>query len=167
MFQNEEEFIMKKFSNKAFIPFLIFPIVAWFSAIGSATELKLSPEQKEVWSEIERFWELIENGELEKILDSLHPKYVYWQKEYTVIFNKSDTEFTLTKGLTHNRPKSYELKPMQIQLIGNVALIFYSYEFEGNMHSDKGRRMVVMMKTDGKWKTVGGMSAPLEISVSD
>ena len=67
----------------------------------------------------------------------------------------------LTKWLTHNRPKLYELSPRAIQLIKNVAIVHYSYNTKGNWGSGSGRKISVWMKNNGEWKLIGGMAADL------
>ena len=152
---------MLRFANTIYIPCFIVTVVMNFVAIGQAAEMKLSQEQQEIWGLVESFWESAHDGDLEGLMNLLNEKYVYWPEGYTVTYNKSEMEFLFTKWLTHNRPKSYELSVRAIQIIKDVAMVHYSVNTKGNWGSDSRRRISVLMKNNGEWKLIGGMSAKL------
>jgi ketosteroid isomerase-like protein len=152
---------MERVANTIYIQCLIVAMAINFSAIGQAAEMKLSQDQQEIWGLVESYWESAHNGDLEGLMNLLHEKYVYWPEGYTVTYNKSEIEFLFTKWLTHNRPKSYELIVRAIQIIKDVAMVHYSVNTKGNWGSDSRRRISVLMKNNGEWKLIGGMSAKL------
>ena len=152
---------MERAANTIYIPCLIVTIVMNFVATGQAAEMKLSQEQQGIWGLVESFLESAHDGDLEGLMNSLHEKYVYWPKGYKVTFDKFEIEFLFTKWLTHNRPKSYELKVRAIQIIKDFAVVHYSVNTEGSWGSESRRRISVLMKKNGEWKLIGGMSAKL------
>jgi ketosteroid isomerase-like protein len=148
-------------ANTIYIQCLIVAMAINFSSVGQAAEMKLSQNQQEIWGLVESYWESAHNGDLEGLMNLLHEKYVYWSEGYTVTYNKFEIEFLFTKWLTHNRPKSYELRVRAIQIIKDVAMVHYSVNTKGNWGSDSRRRTSVWMKNNGEWKLIGGMSAKL------
>ncbi len=153
---------MKRIANSIYIPWLIIAISINFAAIGQAAEMKLTPEQKEIWGLVESFWETAQNGDLEGLMNLLHEKYIYWPKGYTVTFNKSEIEFMFNKWLSQVPPTSYELTLRSIQFFENFAIAYYSVNQKGFWGSDTQRKTTVWMKENGKWKLVGGIGAELK-----
>jgi len=152
---------MKRLAQILFLQFCILTITLNFAAFGQAAEMKLSPEQQKIWGLVESFWETVQNGDLEGLMNLLHEKYVFWPKGYTVTSNKSEIEFLLTKWLAHFPPSSYELSLRSIQVFKNFAIVHYSSISNGTWGSDTQRRTTVWMKDIGEWKLVGGMGAEL------
>ena len=68
--------------------------------------------------------------------------------------------------INYDKPVSYELQPHSIQVLGNIAVVFYSAKWKGNTVTDYGRYMHTWVKQDNKWKFISGMDAscnkPLE-----
>jgi len=62
------------------------------------------------------------------------------------------------------QPVSFELNPLAINIVGNIATVFFYFKWEGKSPSEpyRGRNFQVYIKQDGKWKLLGSMSCPCE-----
>jgi len=152
---------MKRAVKAVNILSLIIVVAIIFSTIGQAASIKLSPEQQKIWRLVELYWESAQNGDLESLMNLLHDKFVFWPQGYAVPYNKSEIKFLFGKWLTHNRPKMYELNPLAIQIIKNVAIVHYSYNTRGNWGPGNGRSTSVWMQNNEEWKLIGGMNGDL------
>ena len=62
----------------------------------------------------------------------------------------------------YDKPISYELKPLNINIVDNVAIAFYLSKWKGNILSGKSRSVVIYIKQDNKWKFMGAMGCDCE-----
>ncbi len=117
----------------------------------------MSPEQKEVWAGVKAGWEAWKMEDKEKFKAGMHGDYVYWDYPDTSLRNRDQMTNIL---ITTVQLESFELEPVGIRVFGEFALIMYSWtitDTRGTIYT--GRNMDVSMKQDGKWLSLGGMSA--------
>jgi hypothetical protein len=119
-------------------------------------------DQKEIWSVIQADWEANKNGDVESTLTCRHDKvlsiYSYDSSPYNKDQIRTSNQYWL---YSDDRPTSYNIKPIAIGIIDNVAIVFYWYEWRSDLtgSSDKGRSMNTLIKLNNKWVTVGSMDA--------
>ncbi|MBT3368582.1 MAG: DUF4440 domain-containing protein [Nitrospina sp.] len=116
----------------------------------------MSAEQNEVWAAVKASWEAWKVEDKEKIKDAMHEDYVFWDFSDTSVRGKD-----LVTNIRMNSVKldSFELEPKEIKVFGDFALAMYSWTFTGNVGTLSGRTIDAVIKQDGKWQSLGGMSA--------
>ncbi len=83
-----------------------------------------------------------------------------WYKDgswWGAAFNLPQDKNTYLGGLKKVKFPSAEVKPVEVKVIGNAALIHYYYSFpvEGNSNVMNGRAAATLTKQDGKWIVIG------------
>lgn len=119
-----------------------------------------SAAQKEVWKNVEAYWALDAAGNLEGFMSYFHDNYMGWDMNEPLPMDKAavrkfiDHEYKTTKTLV------YDIKPVAINVVGNVAIVDYYYteivkDAEGKEKSRSGRWADVVMKQGDKWVLIG------------
>ena len=116
-------------------------------------------EQKEVWKAVETDIELFKKGDLEGILALRHDDVVIWWSNKPIPYDKELLEINYRSWFNYDKPVNWELNPLAIKVIGNVACVFYSYKFGGKIISGSSLTMETWIKQDNKWKKFGSLDA--------
>jgi len=123
-------------------------IVFWGSqAIGQ----EWTAEQKEVWGKVQARWEAIKSGDVEAALALLHDDFTIWLENYTLTSDKKYIKRDWDKWVSYSKPKTYGLKPIDIQIINNVANVFYAFKHKGEVRGGEGKNLESFIKQDNKW----------------
>ncbi len=119
---------------------------------------ELTNEQKQVWKMVETWWEYAKPGDVEALLANYYvmDSYEWWSSEAIPIDKKAILP-KLKQWFDYDKPISYELEPLYIHIVGDVAIVFYSHKWKGNKISDRARQIDTYVKHDNKWKFMGGM----------
>ena len=80
-----------------------------------------------------------------------HNEVVVWWEENPNPSNKSAIRNRYSRWLNFDKPASYELEPLLINIIGNVANVYYRFKYTGDAISNIGRAGVTFIKQDNKW----------------
>jgi ketosteroid isomerase-like protein len=124
-----------------------------------------SDEQKEVWKNVEAYYALWEQGDLEGFLSYVHEDYLGWPPQYPFPRDKT----SVRKWTTYSWPKMkvlvYEIKPAAIGIYGNVAIVHYYYDTlvkdsTEKENREKGRWTDILMKQGDKWVMIGDCGEP-------
>ena len=146
----------KKYIFKVAVDLLFcFVIVVWgFKVSGQ----EWTDEQKQVWKMVENYWEFAKQGDVESLLKNYYvmDSFEWWSSEAIPIDSKAILP-KLKGWLDYDKPVSYELKPLYIHIVGDVAIVFYSHKWKGNILSDRARQIDTYVKQDNQWKFMGGM----------
>ena len=135
-------------------------IVFWgFQAIGE----EWTAEQKEVWKIVETTWEYFKQGDVEAILalDNTEGSLTWWPSR-AIPFGGNFIRLWYEDWFDLDKPVSYELEPLNIHIVGDVANVFYLYKWEGTVFPKSGRQMITYIKQDNKWKLMGVMGCSCE-----
>ena len=102
----------------------LFLVVASFvvSLLCNATQaygMEMSAEQKELWEKVQKAWEWWKNGDIEAAKAATHKDYNFWSSSR--LFPQSRDDYL--NGLFTIKIKSYELEPVEISILGNLALV--------------------------------------------
>jgi ketosteroid isomerase-like protein len=119
-----------------------------------------SAAQKEVWKNVEAYWDLFAQGNLEGFLSYMHADYRGWSNSSALPEDKASSRKWLEYSMKNMKTAVYEIKPVAIQIFGNVAIVHYYYSeimknAEGKEESNNGRWTDVLMKQDTKWVMIG------------
>jgi hypothetical protein len=128
------------------------------------TKDSLTPQQREVWDQVDRLWRLAVAKDSHSIELLLHPEYVGW---------------VIGDDLPHNRLQAvtaavadtgtvtrYSLSPLAIQLYdGRLAVVHYRYQATfDNANAPKkqvsGRWTETYLKQDARWLLICVVGGP-------
>jgi len=118
-------------------------------------------EQKEVWENVEAYWNLYAQGDVEGYMNYIHNDYKGW--DYDDEIPKDKTE--LKKWMNYYSKKSkivlHSESPLTIQIFGNMSIVNYNYsiissEADGKDIPFEGRYTDILIKEGSKWLQVAG-----------
>jgi hypothetical protein len=121
-----------------------------------ASEKKWSYAQKEVWKMEQIEWEFWKQGNVKRCMLLYHKNYVGWPSRSAEPVRKSHAAAHMKGRIIH----SYDIEPLEINIIGNIAIVHYCYsccETNGKTHS--GRVTHIWLNENGRWRLIGGMTA--------
>ena len=76
--------------------------------------------------------------------------------------NKPEEIEVIRRWDSYRKLKSYEIRPLAIQLFDKVAIVCFNYKYTGNKFSDSGRVTHTWMKQNSTWYLIGLMEASFE-----
>lgn len=129
-----------------------------FKASGQEKQ-EFNDEQKAIFQEVQALWEHVKQGDLESVMSCIHDEAIFWWREMPRPYDKDKVKFKYRDWINSAKPESYELKPLSIQIIGNVANIYYLYKWSGQGGLRRGRVMNVYAKRNDKWLLFGSSAA--------
>ena len=116
-------------------------------------------EQKEVWEAVQANWETFKKGDVEKALSMKHEHVVVWFGARPLPLTKEFLSFAYKSWLDYEKPTNAELKPLNINIFGNVANVYYIYKYDGEKLKDQGRVLETWVKEGNKWLAIGSLSS--------
>ena len=122
-------------------------------------------EQKNIWSVVQALWEANKNCNVESTLACRHDKVLSLFSNNLSPYNKDQIRTSNVYWMNSDyRPTSYNIEPIAIGIIDNVAIVFYWYRWENDItgYSEKGREMNTLIKLKDKWVSIGSMAASCE-----
>jgi ketosteroid isomerase-like protein len=134
-----------------------------------AQQQNLSPEQKEVWSIEEKYWEILTAFDREGYIALWDENTVAWPYPIPNPIRKNvirSDPFGLWKGA---EVKNVHLERKAVEVFADVAVVYYivtdTYtKSDGGSVVESLRITHTWRKTNGTWHIIGGMSAPAEPS---
>jgi ketosteroid isomerase-like protein len=132
---------------------LLLPSACLFSQEWSAA-------QKEVWKNVEAYWALDAVGNLEGFMAYFHNDYMGWDINEPLPMDKASVRKFIEHDYKTEKTLVYNIKPVAINVIGNVAIADYYYttiakDAEGKEKTRSGRWCDILMKQGDKWVIVG------------
>jgi ketosteroid isomerase-like protein len=119
-----------------------------------------SSAQKEVWTNVETYWDLIADDDIDGFMGYVHRDFSGWGNGQDLPDSGAERE----KGMRFNAPNNKTLfqaiKPLAIKIHGNIAIVHYSYALvtkykEKDEKNVKGRWTDILMKQGDKWVMIG------------
>jgi ketosteroid isomerase-like protein len=119
-----------------------------------------SAAQKEVWKNVEAYWALDAARNLDGFMSYFHDNYIGWELSQPLPSGKA----TARKFIEHSYKTSttvvYDIKPVAINIFGNVAIVDYYYttiskDSAGKEQERSGRWADILMKQGDKWVLIG------------
>jgi len=119
-----------------------------------------STDQKDVWKNVETYWDLGAKGDVEGFLEYVHSNFSGWNNSAHL----PDDRATHVKFIKFYQPKTktllYNIQPLAIKIHGNVAIVHYSYISvfmygEEKEKSVQGRWTDILIKQGDKWIMIG------------
>lgn len=139
----------------------IFLLLAALPCI--AQQMKLSPEQGQVWRMEEKYWQVVEARDREGYIALWDEDFVGWPDNCTAPIRKDAIRshtFGTFWGMTN-----FHLDPKAVQVFQDVVITFYVVTAEynpigGNHEQVTFRCTHTWRKVNGVWVIIGGMSSP-------
>lgn len=138
---------------------LTFLFIILFSSVQLFGQ-EWSEKQKEVWKNVETYWDFSAKGDVEGFLSYVHDDYSGWNNQDPL----PDSKATIHKFLNHTfntrKVLVQEIKPVAINIHDDVAIVQYYYtriltDVEGKEKNVTGRWTDILMKSGDKWIMIG------------
>ena len=119
-----------------------------------------SPVQKEVWKNVEAYWDFFAKGDLEGFASYYHADYRGWSNQDAMPSTKSTAKKFLEYGMKSSKTLVYSITPVVIQVYGNIAFVHYYYSSvdkagDSPAKTNSGRWTDILMKQGDKWVMIG------------
>ena len=118
-----------------------------------------SPEQKDVWAGVEKYWEINNNDPIAD-LKYFDDSYLGWSYENEAPGTRDGVVKYKKYFSTKVKPQFNILTPARIWVNGDFAYVHYYYtqvseDKDGKSNTEKGRWTDILMKKNGTWMLVG------------
>jgi ketosteroid isomerase-like protein len=118
-----------------------------------------TPEQKDVWAGVEKYWEVNQSNPMD-FLNYFDASYFGWNYDNEAPSTKKDVTKSFGYWTKKGKEQYHILKPARIWVNGSFAYVHYYYttvseNSAGKPNTDRGRWTDILMKKDGKWMLVG------------
>lgn len=144
--------------TKLFTAILLVAIL-FFSGKNFAQQW--SPEQKDVWSGVQKYWDVFAKGDAKADLSYYDESYMGWEFSSKVPQNKANTSKWIEYMLGNSSIVLYTLTPVAIWVKGDFAYADYFYSMitkdneTGKKENNEGTWTDILMKKDSKWLLIG------------
>ena len=118
-----------------------------------------SPEQKDVWAGVEKYWEINNNDPIAD-LKYFDDSYLGWSYDSEAPGSRDGVVKYKKYFSTKVKPQFNILTPARIWVNGDFAYVHYYYtqvseDKDGKSNTEKGRWTDILMKKNGTWMLVG------------
>ncbi|MFH2049908.1 MAG: nuclear transport factor 2 family protein [bacterium] len=119
-----------------------------------------STDQKEVWKNVETYWDLGAKGDVEGFLGYFHSDFSGWINTAHLPHDRATRVKFIKFSLPKTKTLLYNIQPVAIKIHGNVAIVHYSYTEvskygEEKEKSEQGRWTDILIKQGDKWIMIG------------
>jgi ketosteroid isomerase-like protein len=148
---------MKRFTNiSVVLAVLCFVLLASTPVFAQ----EWSAAQKDVWKNVEAYWALYAQGDVEGFLAYFHTEYRGWSNQDALPGTKAIARKFLSYGMKNTKTLVYDVRPVAIQIYGDIAFVHYYYttiekEVEGKAKTVSGRWTDILTKQGDKWVMIG------------
>ena len=148
-----------KTQKKTFISLILCSFIFFWGSMVLAQDW--TAEQKEVWEAIQANWEAIKNGDVKAALAGRHDKMLDWFSKNPDPFKKELIQSQYKFWISRFKPTFVKLEPLAINIVKNVANVFYLFKWESANKeiSDRGRILTTFVKQDNKWLAIGRLES--------
>lgn len=151
------------FMSTLFSSLLICGFIVFWSFQASAIEL--NEAQREVWKTVEASWDFFIKGDFDALDALALERSLKWWTRLQHPFRKEFSHGNYSFWLSFYKPVSYELKPVAINIVEDVATVFYYYKWKGEKKPDmfSNRVFSTWIKQNGNWKFFGSMTSSCDM----
>jgi len=119
-----------------------------------------SKEQKEVWKNVEAYWELAAKDDIQGFLKYFHDGYSGWNYDSSLPDDKASVRKWAGYYIPRTEVLLYEIKPAAIAVHDKVAIVHYYFsrvykDTEGKEKTTQGRWTDILTKQGDKWILIG------------
>lgn len=118
-----------------------------------------SPEQKEVWAGVQKYWE-INNSDPQAFFKYFDDSYLGWSYDNETPGTKENAVKSSKYFSSKGKQQFNIITPARIWVNGDFAFVHYYYtqvseSNDGKPNTEKGRWTDILMKKNGTWMIVG------------
>ena len=88
-----------------------------------------------------------------------HDDALFLWSHWTTPLDKALLKREYQQWFDYDKPAKWENNPIAIKIIDNIAIVFYSQKYSGNILSGSSRIMETWIKQDNKWLILGSINA--------
>jgi ketosteroid isomerase-like protein len=119
-----------------------------------------SAKQKEVWKNVQQYWDLDAKQDLVGFMSYFHEDYLGWSKRSAFPGNKAMVRKWVGESYKNSKTIIIDLSPLAINIFNDVAIVHYYYSQltenkEGKRKPEQGRWTDILMKQGDKWVLIG------------
>ena len=145
----------KKWADRTAIFLFVCGLIVFWGFEVSGQEWDQA--QKEVWEAVQSYWESLKLGDADNTTKILHDDAVDWWNKNTSPHKKESLKDAYQRWFAYDKPVSYELHPLTVQLFDNVAVVSYYFSWKGNRLSDRGQAFQTWLRQDNQWLLIGSI----------
>jgi len=150
---------------KSLVKFVLVAVCLILLTSGQVFGQEWSAKQKEVWKNVETYWDLDAKRDLEGVLSYFHDDYSGWFNRSALPDNKASTRKSFAHSFETTKILLQEIQPVAIKIHGNMAIVHYYYsrlvkDVEGKERNRSGRWTDILMKQGDKWVLIGDHGGP-------
>jgi ketosteroid isomerase-like protein len=150
-----------------FKPIVLIIVIIMIFTGSSISAQEWSDEQMEVWKQVESYWELFTNKDLEGFMSYVHSNYIGWGYNDQLPRDKSSFEKWIKYDIKNYSADIYEITPAAISIFDDVAIIHYFFTYvdsdsEGKKNRYRGRYTDILKKQGDKWVLIGDHGGPIK-----
>jgi len=128
--------------------------------LNTAFSQEWSKSQKEVWKNVESYWNLFAQGNMDEMMTYYHENYSGWANSSPLPGSKARATEGLKHFLEGNKIIMHNMDPVAIEIHDNVAVVHYYYSFifknsDGKEQNNSGRWTDILSKQGNKWILIG------------
>lgn len=126
---------------------------------GSSFAQQWSPEQKDVWAGVQKYWE-INNSDPQAYFKYFDDSYLGWSYDNETPGTKENAVKSSKYFASKSKQQFNIITPARIWINGDFAFVHYYYvqvseSNDGKPITEKGRWTDILMKKNGTWVLVG------------
>ena len=144
---------MKNFINNRVV-FAVLCLIMIASTPLFAQE-EWSATQKDVWKNVEAYWAIYAQEDLEGYMAYYHTDYSGWSYQSALPSDKASVRKWMDHLMKTEKILIMEVKPAAIKIHGNVAIVHYFFDILWKERSSSGRWTDILIKQGNKWVIIG------------
>jgi len=135
-------------------------VCAAMLASTSVFSQEWSAQQKDVWKNVETYWDLAAKGDIEAFLTYFHEEFSGWIYGAHLPHNRATRDKFIRFKYARNKILFQDLQPLAIKIHGNIAIVHYTYtevskSGEEKEKTEQGRWTDILIKQGDKWVMIG------------
>jgi len=123
--------------------------------------------QTQVWNDVDKLWEAFSSGNADAVSKRLHDKYRGWSLQDPFPSTKEEGRKWTEMEVVASTGSLYSIKPIAIDIHGDVAVVFYSYrttvkDEDGDTEIETGRWTDIYRKSGGDWLLIADYGGAMD-----
>ena len=135
-------------------------VLALLVNVNNGLSQEWSKEQQMVWKNVEAYWAISAEENLEGYMAYFHEDYLGWNMNTPLPGGKDNVKKWMPHWWKNSSVIIYDIEPVGIAVFGDVAVAHYYYTMvvandEGKERTMEGAWTDVLMKQGDKWVLIG------------
>ena len=131
-----------------------------FISMQTGISQEWSKEQQLVWKNVETYWKIAGEENLQEYMSYFHDDYLGWAVNTPLPSTKANVSKWMKHWWSKINVTIYDIQPVGIAVFGDVAVVHYYYTMmvaneEGKESERTGSWTDILMKQGDKWVLIG------------